>query len=356
MLIERYLARAMLRPAWGVLLFLVAVVAVFYSARLLGQAATENLPVESVLAMAALRLLLYLDVLIPVAVLLGGVIGLSRIHQANELTALHAAGLSRFQMFRTLGFWLLGVVLLVAALSMAVRPWGYGIFYDIEAQLAKQLDITRLEPGRFQVGDAEWLIYAQQREGTTLKDVFVHQRTASRKTVFTAEEMTQTVDPDGLIRLRFKGDISSHTLPIMDQREREDDLVAAFDELTVLVEPKPMAARQKIRRAMSMARLAGAKAPIEIAEWQWRWVAPLSVLVMALSVGTLVSTKPRGHRAWGLFGALVLATVYFSGVGVLVNWVERGTLPPTPGVFLAPALVLIGVVLAGWVRQRRGLL
>ena len=344
MMIERYLARAVLKPAWGVLLFLVAVVAVFYSARLLGQAATQNLPVDAVLLMAGLRLVLYFDVLIPVAVLLGAVIGLGRVHQANELVVLHAAGLSRLQMFRALGIWVLGLVVVVAALSMWVRPWGYQLFYGVEAQLAERLDITRVEPGRFQVGDEEWLIYAQSREGMTLYDVFVHQRTATTKTVFTADEMTQTVAPDGLVRLVFRGDIASHTLPNAAQSNVGDDLISGFEELTVIVEPKPLAQRQKIRRAMSMLQLAGAQAPIEVAEWQWRWVNPLSVMLMAMSALVLVSQKPRGHRAWALLAALVIATVYFSAVGVLVNWVEKGVLSAVPGVFLAPLVLLAWVV------------
>lgn len=355
MLIERYLARALLKPVWGVMLFLVVVVAVFYSARLLGQAATENLPVQAVLTMAGLRLVLYLDVLIPVAVLLGAVIGLGRVHQANELVALHAAGLSRFQMFRTLGVWLVGLVLVVAALSMWVRPWGYGVFYGIEAQLAERLDITRIEPGRFQVGDEQWLIYAQTRQGMTLYDVFVHQRTATSKTVFTADEMTQTLEPDGLIRLVFRGNITSHTLPQASQPNPSDDLISGFDELTVVVEPTPIAERQKIRRAMPMTRLADAQAPIEIAEWQWRWVSPLSVVVMALSALVLVSQKPRGHRAWALLLALVIATVYFSAVGVLVNWVEKGLLSPFPGVFIAPGVLFLWVVSMSLARHLRWL-
>ncbi len=83
MLIQRYLAREMLRPVLGIFLFLLVIVLVFYASQLLARAALEGLPMDIVTRMAALRLGLFLDVLIPIALLLGIVIGLGRMQSSR---------------------------------------------------------------------------------------------------------------------------------------------------------------------------------------------------------------------------------------------------------------------------------
>lgn len=357
MLIQRYLAKQLLGPVIGVFSFAVVVVAVFYMAQLLASAALESWPLDVVLVMAGLRMVLYFDVLIPVSVVLGLVIGLGRVQQAHELTALASAGVGQGGVFRLMAIWILVLCVLVALLSMIVRPWGYSKAYEIEAALAERLDITRVEPGRFQVGDDQWLIYAQTKQGARLNDVFVNQLRSDGRGVLTAREMTQSVDEAGVIRLIFEGNVSSYSLP-SSELNGSRQLVSRFDRLEILVEPQPVTARDKIRRALSMKELWNTSRPIELAELQWRLVTPLSVLLMAWAAAGLVTQKPRASRASFVIAALIVATVYFSVLGVLVNWVEQGRLGVLPGVFAAPlllALLLFGRALLAnepWRRWR----
>ncbi|HEY7906425.1 MAG TPA: LptF/LptG family permease [Wenzhouxiangella sp.] len=351
MLIQRYLAKQLLGPVLGVFSFSVAVVAIFYMAQLLAWAAQESWPVDAVLGMAGLRLVLYFDVLIPVSVLLGLVIGLGRVQQAQELTALASAGVGQGGVFRLMGIWVLALCVLVALFSMVLRPWGYGQFYDIETAMAERLDITRIEPGRFQVGDDEWLIYAKTKQGSKLNDVFVHQLRPTGRGVLTATQMTQQLDDTGLIRLMFEGNVASYTLPTPGPNQ-SSQLVSRFDRLEVLVEPQPVNARDKIRRALAMDELWGTSRPIEVAELQWRLVTPLSVLLMAWAAAGLVTQRPRAPRAVFVVSALIVATLYFSALGVLVNWVEQSRLGALPGVFLAPLLLaFVLLVHAGFAKR-----
>lgn len=90
---------------------------------------------------------------------------------------------------------------------------------------------------------------------------------------------------------------------------------------------------------MSMAELWVSSRPIEQAELQWRLVTPLSVILMAWAASALVTRKPRAPKAVFIIAALTVATLYFSALGVLVNWVEQGRLDAFPGVFIAPLLM-----------------
>lgn len=354
MLIQRYLARRLLSPVVGVFAFSVVVVAVFYLAQVLNWAASDGWPIQVVLAMAGLRLLLYFDVLIPVAVLVGMVVGLGRIHQANELVALASVGVGRGRLISMMMGWMLLFALLVALISMVVRPWGYGQIYDIEAALADRLDITQVEPGRFQVGDASWLLYAKERHNNELRDVFVHQLRKDGRGLLTAETLTQQAEQTGLTRLILRGDVSSY---LMTQAKTHGlhsssrPIIGHFDQLDVLVETQPLPVRDKIRRALPMSALFGADQAIEHAELQWRWVTPISVLALFWLAMVLVSSKPRAQRAIAIFAALIAGTLYFSALGVLVKWVEQGQVGFFPGVFAAPMVLIVGLILLSLARR-----
>ncbi|HMA98152.1 MAG TPA: LptF/LptG family permease, partial [Wenzhouxiangella sp.] len=122
MLIERYLAREILRPILAILLFLTIVVLVFYASRLLGRAALEGLPMDIVFQMSMLRLGLFADVLVPIAVLLGTVIGLGRLQAAHEIIALASVGAGRRRVAKALVVTISVFALGVAAASMLFRP------------------------------------------------------------------------------------------------------------------------------------------------------------------------------------------------------------------------------------------
>ncbi|MEN1729306.1 MAG: LptF/LptG family permease, partial [Pseudomonadota bacterium] len=209
-LIRRYLAREILRPAVSVLLFLLVVVLVFYASQLLGEAAAESLPIGTVMTMALLRLGLYLDVLIPASILLGMVIGLGRLQAGYEIIALAAGGTGRRQILSSLAIWLMGIAVMVGLLTMIFRPWAYATLYQLERYLAAELDLSRIEPGRFQVGDEQWLIYAEAASDGGLDRVLVHQRQPGFDGLLKAQRLEQEQVSPGLMRLVFTGEVQSY--------------------------------------------------------------------------------------------------------------------------------------------------
>ncbi len=348
MIIDRYLAREILRPVIGVFVFLLVVVLVFYASQLLARAAAEGLPMDVVGAMAGLRLGLFLDVLIPIALTLGIVIGLGRMQAAHEITALAASGAGRRRIVLAVGFWVLMLAVLVAALSMLFRPWAYATLYEMERTLAASVNLERIEPGRFQVGDQQWLIYAGGRSGQGLVDVMVHQRLPDSRGLVRAQRLEQADEADGMVRLIFSGDVQSYRI----ERDGEDELIGRFERFEVSFEGRDAPRRAQLRRAMSTPMLASSEAPIERAELGWRLVAPVSVLVLALTAVAISRINPRLGQSARVLSAAVVTTLYFSLLGVLINWMEQGSLALWPGAFAAPLLALAALVVRYWLVQR----
>lgn len=347
-LIERYLAREILRPVLGVFTFLLVVVLVFYASRLLASAAVEGLPMDLVLSMAGLRLGLFLDTLLPIALLLGIVIGLGRLQNAHEIVALAAVGAGRRRILMALGVWVLLLALVAAALSMVFRTWAYSTIYELERVAAAEFSLERVEPGRFQVGDQQWLIYAGGREGNQLTDVMVHQRHPDYSGVLRAQRLGQIEEEGGLIRLRFSGAVRSYRLSQTGQR----DLTSRFDQYDVIFQGREPPQRDQLRRAMSTAELWRSDRPVEQAELHWRLVSPLSVLVLALAGVAMSRVNPRLGQSTRVLTASLIGTLYFSGLGVVINWLEQGSWPTWPGAFILPMTVLLLLALRYWLVQR----
>ncbi|MFW6339787.1 MAG: LPS export ABC transporter permease LptF [Wenzhouxiangella sp.] len=348
MLIERYLARQILRPVGSIFLFLTVVVLVFYASQLLGRAALEGLPMGSVLSMAALRLGLFVDVLVPISLLLGCVIGLGRLQAGHEIIALAAAGGGRRRVVKALLAGIVGLALIVALASMLFRPWAYGTLYALEQDLAAELDLERIEPGRFQVGDEQWLIHAQGRSEVGLENVMVRQRADRFSGLIRARRLRQESAGDGQVRLVFEGNVHSYTMAPTG----EPDIVARFERFDMLLRVPEPPGRERLRRAMSTIRLLDAPTPVELAELQWRLTAPFSVLVLGLAGLALSRINPRSGRSARVLSATLAGTIYFSTLGVVINWLEQARFPILPGAFIVPLTVLL--VLAGryWLVQR----
>jgi lipopolysaccharide export system permease protein len=235
----------------------------------------------------------------------------------------------------------------VAAASMFFRPWAYSTIYQLEREIAAEVNVERVEPGRFQVGDQQWLIYAEGRSRGGLDGVMVHQRQTEYNGMLRAQRLEQRAEDENLIRLIFSGDVYSYRTGLDG-----DDLIGRFDRFEVLFESRPPPERAQLRRAMSMVELMASDEPIEVAELHWRLVSPISVLVLALAAVAMSRINPRLGQSARVLSASVVATVYFSLLGVLINWLEQASLPVWPGVFLAPMLVLLLLMIRYWLVQR----
>ncbi len=337
LIIERYLAREILRPVTAVGLLLVTVVLIFYAGDILARAAGEGMPAGQVAHLMVLRLGLFLDVLIPVALLIGIVVGLGRLQSYQEVTALAATGGGRRRIIRALTGAVLLVALVVALLSILFRPWGYAEIYRMEADLAMQLNLDRVEPGRFQVGDAQWLIHAGQRDGEALIDVMVHQRLPEASTVLRSQRLWQESATDGSQRLIFSGDVRIHRLTPGD----DPDVSGRLERFEVQFTPPPPPERTRLRRALPMDELLAYDDGVHLAELQWRAVSPLTVLVLALAGLAMARIHPRHGQSTRVLGATLLATLYFSLLGMLTNWLEAERVAAWPGLFLVPAGVVV---------------
>lgn len=354
-LLDRYLVREVLRPFAATCLLFVLLFGGYSSAQLLSDAVAGILPMDIVWQLIGLKVVIALEVLLPIALYLAAVIGLGRLHTDSEIIAMAACGYGEDRVAWTALRLALLVAVGVAGFSVQLRPWAYRQSYAIEHRAKAQFDINKLEARRFHAGE-DYVVFAEKvdRPGRRLDGVFFSQDLENRKTqVIYARSLTQEEpDQNGNTPLTFTDGYAYE----LDFGGRAD-VTFRFQNLTLVLDGsiEPLGYRSK---AAATGQLWRSEDPKDIAELQWRLSRPGSTILLTLLAIPLSRTAPRTGRYGRTILAVVVFAVYYNLSGLAKTWVKEGVVGAVPGVWWPDALLLflIGVwyfpLISTWFRLR----
>lgn len=340
MLIQRYLIREILTPFTAICAVLVLILTTYSTAHYLGDAVAGELPPAMVGRMVLLKLLLTLELLIPMALYLSVVIGLGRLHHDHETMAMAAAGMGEGRLLVAVGWVGLMMAVVVGILALQVRPWAYQQTYILKARLEAEFDLGQLQAGRFLMGgESGYTVYSEARNGAEplhLERVFLQQQEDQQIRVIVARE-AERHDPDGDFPSLVFRDGMAYDLDL----EGSVDRSLRFKDLNVTLEGYRRVPVPQRRKATATTELALSDDPEDIAEWQWRLSRPVLTLLLAALAVPLSRSRPRQGRYARAVLAVLVCVVYFNLDGLARTLVERAVIPPTPGLWWVAGLLLV---------------
>lgn len=343
MIIDRYITREIGKPFVLGTSLLMLVFTGFTAAIKLGDAADGLLEPGMVARLIGLSTVVALEVLLPTALYLSVIAGISRLYRDSEMAALRAAGVSEWRILRALTGFALLVALLAGAISVFGRPWAYRESYRLEAEASAEFDVRRITPGRFldlQGGKYVLFTRAVDPDDGRLDDVFLQSERAGRLQVIRARSASLPPVSFGEPReFEFRQGYAY----LLDRQGRRD-ISLKFNRLVIHIPPQ-QPDRDYRRKAEPTLSLAHSDAPKDVAEFQLRLSTPLSTLLLVALAVPLARSTPRQGR----HNNFVLAILVYIGLFNLVNLarsrVEDGSIGPTPGIWWAFALPLALFVL-----------
>ena len=347
--LHRYLLWEIARPLLAVLGVLMGIFAGYLAtSELISQHAALLTP-AALGRVVGIKLLLAMDVLLPMALYLSMIIGLGRLQSDQELVAMKAAGWGGPHLFQAM----LPLILLVsgsaACLSLLVRPWGYGALYEQRQAAMQNLSLSSLEPGHFQLL-GRGVLFAENRNATQLTGVYFDQQNGTSRWVIRAEAVAERTEA---------GKDNTYSRALVFQKGRlyilttppQTDTAIHFQVLTLHVPlPPPQEAVTK-PKALPSARLWQEPSPSRTAELQWRLWSPISAVMLGILAIPLSKGPPRKGRFGKVLVALAAAAIYYNSGAALKGFMQAGNLPAIPGLFLIPIIVLTALV-AGLVLNR----
>ena len=343
MIIDRYIMREIIRPTLAVSGILIFIFGCYMATRFLADALVGELPGTTVVILILLRIAIALEVLLPTTLYLSVVVALGRLYKDSEMTALFASGVSLGRILRPVFYTALLIAVVVASLSLIIRPWAYSIYYRLKAQAEENFDLTRMNDGTFYATEnGARVIYAEKvdHQRDEAERVFIRTERDNTLQVIYARQANQSLDRTSGKQILVFTDGYLYEF----SRTGEEGRVIQFEQSAIPLEAKENI-RMKYRvKSASTGTLARSDDSEEIAEFQWRLSTPLATVLLAMLGVPLSRSSPRRGKYAKVTTAVVIFVVYYNISALTKKWVEKGILDTIPGIWWIQ-LLLAGLLL-----------
>lgn len=347
MIITRYILHEIIMPMVVILAVLVTIFASYSTMHYLEDAVYGFMPVRTVISLILLKVIISLEVLLPCTLYLSVIVGIGRLYKDSEMTAMFASGLSLARVIAVVFSLSLTIALIVASLSLFVRPWAYTQGSWLKEKAKAEFDVTQLKAGRFhKIGKENRFIFINKidHKQNSAEGVFIQQDKKNEEDVIEvicAKKARHFQNPieNGQDVLFLDGYIYDFS-----RTGKEDLKVTQFDQLTFSLWPKEITSIEYKVKAASTIHLSRSQAPSDIAELQWRFSTSLSTILLALLGIPLSRTTPRKGKYSKVAVALLIYAFYY-GLSTMVKiLVIQKSLPTMPGIWWVQIL-LAGLLL-----------
>lgn len=328
-------------------------------ARSLSRVSEGTIGADSLLFLVGLKSVGILVTLIPLGLYLGILLAHGRFYRDNEMSVMHACGVSWMDILRpTALVGLLGALVIVVLTSFA-SPWAARTEQQLLFDMQESSAIRALAPGRFVSADDGGTVLFVERasdDKTQFNRVFMHRQYEDQEpAVDTARIASYQADP-------ATGDeyvIFTDGQTVIGVPGQSEYVITDFWRQGIL-RPKTKNDGISLRnKAKSFSQLLQENGLEEKAELQWRLSIPLAAFLLALLAVPLSYTSPRQGR-FGKIAVAILIYIPYANVLVLARkWIASGVLPVWVGlwpVHLAIFLVIIVLLVRrqGWTWLRGG--
>jgi LPS export ABC transporter permease LptG/LPS export ABC transporter permease LptF len=301
---------------------------------------------------------------IPMGVLVGILIGLSRLAADSEITAMRACGLGVWTFLRVISIFVVVAWLLALANSTYLAPRSLASLGDLQEKLKGSQASFEIQPRVFYEGFPKAVLYVEDVKAASgaaiWKGVFladVSQPSAPRITL-AREGLLVSQDPDTLDLHLTNGSTHETNSKNPDQYQ-----ISTFQTTDIPIRV-PAAQNQEHEPAsvgeMKVSELRHLAATAEPGMQRWalieyhrRFALPTACLVLAMVGIPLGLSAKRGGKSTGFVLTILLVFVYYSISLIGVSLARQGRVSPGVGVWMADVAFLIGGAFLLWMSERR---
>jgi LPS export ABC transporter permease LptF/LPS export ABC transporter permease LptG len=361
----RILTRYILREVTAHALIGVAVFTFVLFTRDLGQilelVVRNSAPLPSVAEVFFFIVPVTLTISIPAGVLVGILIGLSRLAADSEITAMRASGIGVWSFLRIVSIFAIAAWLLALANGVYLAPQSQAAMVRLQDRLKSSQVSFEVQPRVFYEGFPGLVLYVQ--------NVKAAQGAAIWKGVFIADTSVPSSPRITLARQGILVSEGSETLHLhlTDGSTHEIDpkvpghyQISTFEQTDIPI-PVPQADSTKDQELVPVSQMGTwdlwrqashqkdpALARWYLIEFHRRLALPTSCLVLALVGIPLGLSSKKGGKSTGFVLAILLVFAYYSASLVGVSLARQGRLSPGFGVWLANILFFLGGAFLLW--------
>jgi len=332
--------------------------------RILELVVRNSAPLPSVAQIFFFTVPVALTYTIPMGVLVGILIGLSRLAADSEITAMRASGLGVWTFLRVISIFVVVAWLLALGNSVYIAPRSLAALGQLQDNLKSSQASFEVQPRVFYEGFPKIILYVQDAKamsgGALWKGVFLADLTdpAAPRISLAREGLLVSQGPETLDLHLTDG--STHET---DPKNPDQYQISTFQTTDIPIqvpqqnsqEHEPTSLHElKIGDLLRIARTAD---PVtrrwDLIEYHNRLALPTACIVLALVGIPLGLSSKKGGKSSGFVLTILLVFVYYSISVIGVSFARQGRLSPAAGVWLADFVFLVGGVFLLWQSERR---
>ena len=346
MIIHRAFIREVLQTCVGVAIILISIFFVIRLVGFLDQAAEGIIAVDQVLVLLSLKLINYLDLIVPLVVYISTLLVMGRWVRDNELTIINACGIGMTTFIRPAIALFAIVGSVVGVLSLYLSPLAAETVLVLEFNHKNRSDITGVIPGVFTEtnrGNGIYFVESHDPETGTFKNIFIYTEGQNQDDVVIAASGYKTTDEQTNADFLALTDGSRYSGTAGDDQYTLLD----FDSYALRLKPQPTASNiglpVKARSTVTLFEQSGHQRAAA-AELHWRISKIVMLPVLMIFALCFSHQAYRKKRFPGMIPALLVYFAYFNSVGVAIALIRRGALHPHLSLWIIHLLFLTVVV------------
>ena len=332
-------------------------------ARILELVVRNSAPLPSVAEIFFFTVPVALTYTLPMGVLVGILIGLSRLSADSEITAMRAVGIGAGTFLRIISIFAVTAWLLAVVNSVYIAPRSQAALGHLQDRLKTSQASFEIQPRVFYEGFPKLVLYVQDLKSAAhaaiWKGVFIADMTVPSSPRITVAQQGVLL-PEGPNALHLHLSIGSmHEIP----KSADNYQVSTFQQTDIPI-PLPQSVRQDEEAAplsqLSMRELLNqshhANPPtsrLALMEFHRRLALPTACLVLALVGIPLGLSSKKGGKSAGFVLTILLVFAYYSVSLIGVGLARQGKIPAGLGGWLADIAFFLGGAFLLWRAEHR---
>ena len=313
--------------------------------------ARRNLPAAQIAFLFLLPLPSILVITIPMAVLLGTLIGLSRMAADSEIIAIRSTGIGKAQLVWPVLMLALCGWALTAWMSLFLAPTAIRNLERSEASLAATQASYEIQPRVFIEQFPHLLLYLKDVDSSISqwRGVFIVDRSQDHKMKVTLAESGRLVNVDSSGRLALY--LENGATHEFDPQHEQQYTITSFNNWEIPIAERGKVGAERLTPSMlppmtlvSNLHKADQKRAA-LVELNYRLALPFACLVLALVAVPIGLISRKGGKAFGLMLSILLVFIYYMLMASGLNLAKEGRLNPLIGLWMANVIFGIAGVL-----------
>jgi lipopolysaccharide export system permease protein len=339
-IINRYIISEILKPFFLTLIICSTIIIIYNSYHFLQLAATGAISEDVLIPLILLKIIIAMEVLIPLSLYLSIIFVLNRMYQDEEITAILMSGTGYKSVLRPIILLTLLIAVIVWMWSFFIRPWSYESTYLLESYANAEFDMSMVKAGNFfSIKGGNRVIYIDKKEeANKLKNVFIQSNDNNTIEMMLADEAYEKKDD----KINTHILILKNGMTYINNLEKKVEYSTLFKEaIWNLGNMGDINIKYRSKSAGSF-KLFMSKNLYDIAELQWRFTTPIMTIILGLLSIFLSKSGPRDENRYiKVLLATVIFTVYYNFYEIIETFVEDGLIKPIPGTFSVTALLFL---------------